>query len=115
MKKLAAALALGVAFAAGAAFADTMENSYGNTIVVTYPNAAESRYYFNADGTFSTTNPDGQTINGTFTVDGDQLCLTPQGGEQACTAVTSGKNVGDSWTQTGTDGSSITVTLEAGR
>jgi hypothetical protein len=115
MKKLAAALALGVTLAAGAAFADTMENSYGNTIVVTYANDAQARYQFNADGTFSATTPDGQTVVGTFTVDGDQLCLTPQGGEQGCTAVTPGKNVGDTWTQTGTDGSTITVTLQAGR
>ena len=38
MKKFAAALALGAAFIANSAFAGTMDNTFGNTIVVTYAN-----------------------------------------------------------------------------
>ena len=43
------------------------------------------------------------------------ICLTPAGGQAACTAYVGDKNVGDTWTQTASDGSQITVTLQAGR
>ncbi len=115
MKKLVFAAAMVVALAAGPAFADTMENAYGNTIVITYANGAEARYHFNADGTFGLHTPDGQHVHGAYEVAGEQICLTPNGGERACTAYVGGKNVGDAWTQTATDGSTINVRLEAGR
>jgi hypothetical protein len=52
---------------------------------------------------------------GTYTVTDGQLCMnSPTGGAPACTTVEADKNVGDTWTQTGADGSQITVTLEAG-
>ena len=115
MKKLAALIALGALLSAGAASAQMMQSAYNNTIVVTYANGAQSRYHFNADNTFSVRTPDGQTVTGTYAVEGDQVCLTPNGGERACTQYVGEKNVGDTWTQTGTDGAQITVTLEAGR
>jgi hypothetical protein len=115
MKKLLFVAAIAAALAAGPAFADTMENAYGNTIVITYSNGAEARYHFNADNTFGLHTPDGQHVHGTFEIAGDQICLTPNGGERACTAYVGGKAVGDTWTQTATDGSTIYVRLEAGR
>ncbi|GAM98673.1 hypothetical protein U91I_02308 [alpha proteobacterium U9-1i] len=114
MKKFAATLLAVAAFGASAAFADTIVNSYTNTIVVTYPNGAVARYHFNADNTFTATTPSG-TINGTFDMQAGQICLTPAGGSRECTEVAADKNVGDTWTQQGTDGSTITVSLEAGR
>ncbi len=114
MKKFAAALALGVALA-GAAYADTLANAHANTIVVTYANGAQARYHFNADNSFGVHTPDGGHTHGTYELAGDQLCLTPAGGERSCTTYVGDKNVGDSWTQTATDGSTINVTLEAGR
>lgn len=113
MKKFAAVLALGV-FAAGAAFADPIPNAASNTFVVTYANGAQARYHFNADNTFGAHTPNGH-VSGTYELAGDQLCLTPAGGERGCLPYAGDKNVGDTWTQTGSDGSEITVTLEAGR
>lgn len=115
MKKFAAMLAFGLALSTGAAFADTMANAFGNTVVVTYPNGAQARYHFNADNTFGIHAPDGSHVQGTYELAGGQLCLTPAGGERACAAYVGDKNVGDTWTQTATDGSTINVTLEAGR
>lgn len=114
MKRLVLIAAIAGVLAAPA-FADTMDNAYNNTIVVTYANGASSRYEFNADHTFSLHAPGGQHVTGTYEIDGDQICLTPAGGERGCTQLVPGKNVGDTWTQTATDGSQITVTLEAGR
>ena len=54
-------------------------------------------------------------MTGTYAVANGQICLTPAGGEPACTQYVGDKNVGDTWTQTATDGSQITVTVQAGR
>jgi hypothetical protein len=99
----------------GAAFADTIANAHENTIVVTTAQGAEVRYHFNADGSYAMTTPDGQTVSGTYAVADDQICMTPAGGEAGCAPYVGDKNVGDTWTQTGADGSEISVTLEAGR
>src|SRR5262249_39256038 len=115
MKKFAVALALGM-MAAGAAFAQPMmQNAFGNTIVVTEPSGAVVRYHFNADNTFDLVAPNGQTVAGTYRVDGGQICLTPSGGQEACTEYVGDKNVGDTWQQRATDGNTITITLQAGR
>lgn len=115
MKKFAAVLAFGVAMVSGAAFADTIQNGYGNTFVVTNAAGQESRYQFNQDGTFTGTAPGGSAMAGTYSVTDGQLCMNPpNGGAPLCTAVQADKNVGDTWTQTGTDGSQITVSLVAG-
>lgn len=116
MRKFVAVLTLGFAMIATPALADTMQNAYGNTIVVTYGNGAQATYHFNADGTFSGVAPGGSQMAGTFTVEGDQLCLTlPNGQPPQCVTVAADKNVGDTWQQTAADGSAISVELRAGR
>lgn len=115
MRKFLAALSFGVALAAGAAFADTVSNGFGNTFVVTTAQGAEVLYHFDEGGAYRMTAPDGTVVSGTWTVANGQLCLTPQGGAAGCSAYVGDKNVGDTWTQTASDGSTITVTLRAGR
>ncbi|MGD9966569.1 MAG: hypothetical protein AB7T59_08625 [Hyphomonadaceae bacterium] len=116
MKKFAAVLIAGVVLAAAPAFADTMENAYSNTIVVTAAGTeGETLYHFNADGTFTGVAAGGSQMAGSFTLEGDQLCLIQPNGQPACTSVAAGKNVGDTWTQLGVDGREINVELRAGR
>jgi hypothetical protein len=115
MKKFAALVASGAMLCSGAAFADTMQNGIGNTFVVTNAEGQTIHYHFNADGAFTAATPAGdQVAAGTYEVANGQLCITPTGGERGCTAYVGDKNVGDSWTQNGTDGGQITVTLQAG-
>jgi hypothetical protein len=115
MKQLAALAAAAALLAAAPAFADTMQNGVGNTFVVTNAEGATVHYQFSADGGFTATTPDGQQVAaGTYEVTNGQLCITPTGGERGCTAYVGDKNVGDTWTQNGTDGAPITVTLQAG-
>ena len=115
MKKLAALVAVGVMLCSGAALADTTQNGIGNTFVVTDAQGATVHYHFNADGGFTASTPAGQQVAaGTYEVADGQLCITPTGGERGCTAYVGDKNVGDTWTQNGTDGGQITVTLQAG-
>jgi len=114
MKKFVAVLAFGMALSAGAAFADTIQNGYGNTFVVTLGDQTV-RYHFNEDGTFVATGPDGSTQSGRYEVTADQVCFLGQGDARECAPVVSGKNVGDTWQQLDASGNEITITLQAGR
>jgi hypothetical protein len=116
MKRLAALVAFAAVLGAGAAFADTIENGYGNTFVVADGSGQVVHYHFNADGTFAAATPDGQPAGGgAWEVADGQICLTPTGGERGCTEYVGDKNVGDTWTQAGMGGAQITITLQAGR
>lgn len=114
MKKLIAVLAFGVAMTSGAAFADTIENGYGNTFIVTLGEASV-RYQFNADGTFSATGSDGSTQNGRYEATNGQLCFLGEADQRLCAPLVAGKTVGDTWQQLDANGNQITVTLLAGR
>ena len=115
--KRVAAFAIAAALLTGApALADTIQNGYGATFVVTNSAGQTVHYHFNADGSFAASTPDGQQVAaGTYEVADGQLCITPAGAERGCTTYVGDKNVGETWTQNGTDGGQITVTLQAGR
>ncbi len=115
MKTVAFIAAAALALGAGAALADTLENAAGNTVNVTNSEGATVRYHFDADHSFMMMLPDNQMVMGAWSVADGQICLTPAGGEQACTEYVGDKNVGDSWTQRGIDGTQITVSVTAGR
>lgn len=109
----AAALAL---LAAPAALADDIGAGYlGNTVVVSYDDGREVSWFFESDGTF--TNSDGLT--GSYTVDGVTLCFsaeTDAGTAEFCTeSYNPDAAAGDSWTDTGDDGTTFGVRIDAGR
>lgn len=112
MKSFAIACAFAMAFAGGAACADTMENAVGNTITVT-AGAETHVYHFAADHTYTLTSGGTQVSGAWETADG-QVCLTPQGGERTCTAYDASRNVGDTWSETGADGTTTTFAITAG-
>lgn len=114
MKKLAVLAAFAAVLGAPAAFADTLENGYGNTFVVTLGEQTV-RYHFNADGTFGAIAPDGSVQHGRYESSNGQICFLGEGDARQCAPLVSGKNVGDTWTQADANGNQITVTLEAGR
>ncbi len=115
MKRLISIAALMCLASAGAAFADTMQNAVGNTLVVTTSSGAVVRYHFSADGSYAATLPDGSAGAGAWEVAGDQICLTPTGGARGCTGYVADKYVGETWTQTSVDGSQIAVAIQAGQ
>lgn len=115
MKKALAAGVMGVALFAGAAMADTLNNAFGNTLTTTGADGATVRWFFNADSTYAMATPDGASVSGTWTREGDNLCVTPTGGGAAqCAPIVDGKAVGDTWTVE-TGNGSVTVSLVAGR
>jgi hypothetical protein len=112
-----AAALLSFAAVSGAALAQQqMANAEGNTFVVTDASGVAVRYHFNNNGTWDAVAPDGTTAGGVYTVNDAQICLTAANATQAaCTEYHGDKNVGDTWTQPGTDGQPISVSLVAGR
>jgi hypothetical protein len=115
MKKMWAACVFAAVLSTGAAFADTMNAAFDNTIVITYPSGGTSRYHFNRDGTFTATVPSGAQMRGRWEVAGAELCFIAPSGDRSCSPFVADKNVGDTWEQRATDGTSVRVTLEAGR
>lgn len=114
MKKLALIATLATVFAAGPVFADTLQNGYGNTFVVTMGDAVV-RYHFNEDGTYGAISPDGSVQHGRYEATDGQICFLGDGNARQCAPLVSGKSVGDTWTQLDAVGNEITVSLEAGR
>lgn len=114
MKRILAALALGAAALASPAFAGTVENAFGNTMVAQVAGGPEVRIHFNADSSYVMNLPDGTTVPGAWALQNGQLCMTPQGGAAQCYPDPGDHKVGDSWTATGPDGD-MTLSLVAGR
>mgnify|MGYP000672159979 CR=1 FL=1 len=115
MKAVFVACAFGVAFI-GAAVADTIENGYDNTIVVTTADGAQLRYHFEPDGSYTMRTPDGETASGAWRYGDDEICFSDEeGANETCAPYVDDKAVGDTWTQAGTDGSTVTVSIVAGR
>lgn len=116
MKKTMIATLTALALLAGAAQAASIDSFFGNTVVVNTPDGAVINYHFDADGKVSAHGPDGQVMSGAWVLQGEELCITPDGGEQTCYPGVVDRAVGDTWTLTGPDGASqATLTLNAGR
>ena len=111
--RLRLAFAMSVFLAASAA-ADTLENSFGNSITVTLPSGDTVIYHMNGDKTYQM-HSNGSTVTGVWERGDGVMCLTPTDGEQSCSPYVSDKSVGDTWSQALADGASASVALTAGR
>ncbi len=111
-----AALAL-----SGTAWAD-MSGLVGNTIAVNTPGGV-IKVQLHADGAYQTLGPNGPIGGGTWSEDANGgLCYNqstpaPAPGQPNpfCVPGMSGKKVGDTWTQSGQDGSSISLSVVGGQ
>ena len=88
--------------------ASTVESFFENTLQVTYPDGRVVRYHFEPGGAFTATGGE----SGTWTLEGDELCLDRTLGEDSCAPIPPGKSVGDSWTSP--DGA-VRIDIVAGR
>ncbi|MCF8471123.1 MAG: hypothetical protein K9G30_10100, partial [Parvibaculum sp.] len=111
MRVLLSVLVALIAFT-GAALADPFANFYGNTIVVS-GSAGERSVYIDEGGTYSQKLPDGSTVEGKYTIEGDTACFL--GSEEPYCVPTETRNVGDTWELTAPDGTTESATLVAGR
>ena len=116
MKKILSVLAAAsVLTFGGAALAENlMDDTFGNTVTIADGEGnVFISYFFNEDGTFSMAGADGSSIEGTWTLDGDTLCYAASEQEE-CVEIDD-RAVGESWTETQEDGSSITISIVEGR
>jgi hypothetical protein len=115
MRKLAILGVLGFVLSTAPAFAETMDEMFGNTVVVTQPNGDVDRYYFEADGTFVERSHNGHDYSGHWVRRDGEVCLTAPGHDgEDCTDIPTDKKVGDSWMLQDAGGS-ITIAIVHGR
>ena len=107
----------------GAANADPFAAAYGNTVTNTSPDGKKSVTYVNADKTWEQHLPNGTVYKGTYAwKDDTHACFTltdpaPKDASQAtnCDEIKGDHKVGDTWTETGQDGQTYTMSITAGR
>jgi hypothetical protein len=119
-------LIFGFIFAAATAptaLADPLDGLYGNTATSTAPSGKTTLYFFNRDGTFENRFASGRSIKGVFKwKDAQTACFTvtdpaPAKGEDAtnCRAFPVAHHVGDTWTETDSEGVVYQNAVKAGR
>lgn len=91
--------------------ADPMEGTYGNTVKLTGKDG-DYYYYFNRDGTFTSSEPNGEQF-GTWKIVGDKVCTHTKAGE-SCGVVQPNRKVGDKWSPV-VNGEAVQVEIIAGR
>lgn len=116
MKKILGVLiaASALVFGGSAMAEELMDSTYGNTITVAAPDGTVVvSYFFNEDGTFSMSGADGTEADGTWALDGTNLCVVI--GEQTSCSEIEDHNVGDSWDETDEEGNTMTISIVEGR
>ena len=93
-------------FFAGAAFAGTGEELVANGATVS---AGPMSYTISFDGEGGYSNSIGES--GTYELTGDQICLTPEGGETRCVDLPEDKASGDSFEVAGPGGRAAKMTI----
>ncbi len=108
MKKTVS-LIFALALAAGGASAnDTMEAMVGATVTYAYADGSAVKATYAEDGSYTTDVAGG----GTWTIDGDRLCIKTEAGDEGCTTLADGKGVGDSWQGKDAFGNDVTISIQ---
>lgn len=100
------------------AYANTIDSTYGNTLIATDANDVSSAWFIDADNTYVITLADGSKAGGVWSIADDKFCLVqsaPAAAPQACFDYVQGKNVGDTWSVKNAAGDALTVSIKAGR
>ncbi|MCE9650260.1 MAG: hypothetical protein K8R18_11625 [Parvibaculum sp.] len=114
MKTLWLGIAAAILVAMPAA-ADTVDSTYGNTLVATNAKGETAHWFIDADNTFKIVGADGKEVAGTWKIAGDKFCITPAGSPENCFTYVTGKNVGDSWDVRDGAGEAVKVSIVSGR
>ena len=106
--KIKIALSIAATLLAGVAHAnDTMDAMIGAEVTYSYSDGTVVTAYYSADGTYSTDSVGG----GSWTIDGDELCIETDAGQSGCTQLEAGKGAGDSWEGLDAFGAPVTITI----
>jgi hypothetical protein len=109
---------------ASAAMADTMDETYGNTVVITNAKGEVSKSWPKADGTFTSEGPNGEKGSGTWVIKDGKTCSTPNlpsdapagtpAPVESCAEYQANHKAGDKWTQNDAEGNPVTVEIVKG-
>lgn len=98
-----------VAFAGVALANDTMDAMVGATVVYTYPDGTAVSAIYDANGTYNIIGAEG---HGTWTINGDEICIETNDGQTGCTTLEPGHGVGDSWGGIDGFGNEVTIAIQ---
>lgn len=112
--RLIVALVFAFGVMTGSAMADPMAAFYGNTVVVTHPEAGERSVFIDADGTYNQIMADGTEMGGAWTLEEETACFTSEDSPPYCVPAEE-RSIGESWEITNPDGVTETATLVEGR
>jgi hypothetical protein len=109
---------------AGVALADTMAETYGNTVLATNDKGETSKLWFKADGTYTVEGAKGEKGSGKWAIKDGKYCSTPNlpadakpdtpAPKETCVEYQANHKVGDKWTQNDVDGKPVTVEIKKG-
>lgn len=108
MKKLIVASFAALGMISAALANDTMDAMIGNAVVYTYSGGTSVTAYYAASGTYTTDSAGG----GTWSMNGDELCIKTDDGKSGCTTLASGKSKGDSWSGVDAFGNPVTISIQ---
>lgn len=108
MKQIFSTLAALLALGGVASANDTMDAMTGATVTYTYGDGTSVTAYYSEDGAYTTDVAGG----GTWSIDGDQLCIETDGGDTGCTMLDSGYGPGDSWGGVDAFGNPVTISID---
>jgi hypothetical protein len=118
---LSALIALGFA---GAALADTMSETYGNTVLATNDKGETTKVWFKADNTYTSEDAKGVKGSGKWAIKDGKYCSTPNlaadapagtaAPKEACFAYEPNHKVGDKWSQKDADGKMFKAEIRKG-
>ena len=107
LSALISTLALSLSIALPAFANDTMDAMITNGATYTYADGTVIAATYNSDGTYTTDSVGG----GSWTINGDELCITTDAGDNGCTTLEPGHGAGDSWEGTDAFGNPVTITI----
>ena len=118
---LSAFIAVGFA---GAALADTMTETYGNTLLATNDKGETTKVWFKADNSYTFQDSKGVKGSGKWAIKDGQYCDTPNmavdapagtvAPKEACFAYEANHKVGDKWSQKDADGRMFNAEIRKG-
>jgi hypothetical protein len=116
--------ALVAAAFATSALADTMAETYGNTVLATNDKGETTKLWFKADGTYAGESAKGEKFTGKWAIKNGKYCSTgdlpanaPAGTaapKEMCGDYQANHKVGEKWTQNDSEGKPVTVEIKAG-
>jgi len=109
---------------AGAALADTMAETYGNTVLSTNDKNETTKLWFKADGSYTLESAKGEKGSGKWAIKEGKYCSTADlaanapketpAPKESCVEYQANHKIGDKWTQKDADDKQITVEIKKG-